>query len=234
MDNREIKFLDFGLSEYKETWDRQEDLMQEIISIKLKNDKIPEDQKQETPNWLIFVEHPHVYTLGKSGDEKNLLLNYIQLQAKDASFFRTDRGGDITYHGPGQLVGYPIFDLENFGIGLRQYIYSIEESIIKALSEFGIKGDRDPKATGVWIDVGKHTARKICAIGVKSSRFVTMHGFALNINTNLEYFKYINPCGFTDKAVTSIEKEMGEKQDFEKTKQLVLSNIMNVFKGQTR
>ena len=138
-----------------------------------------EDQKPATPNWLIFVEHPHVYTLGKSGDEKNLLLNYIQLQAKDATFFKTDRGGDITYHGPGQIVGYPIFDLENFEIGLRQYIYNVEEAIIRAVAEYGILGERDSKATGVWIDVGKPTVRKICAIGVKSSRFVTMHGFAL-------------------------------------------------------
>ncbi len=231
MKNHEIKFLDFGKAEYKETWDRQEQLMRDTIQIKLNCDSSPEDQKCTTPNWLIFVEHPHVYTLGKSGDEKNLLLNYIQLQAKDATFFRTDRGGDITYHGPGQIVGYPIFDLENFGIGLRQYIYNIEEAIIRAVAEYGIKAERDPKATGVWIDAGKASARKICAIGVKSSRFVTMHGFALNVNTNLEYFNHINPCGFTDKAVTSIEKELGEKQDFEKAKEIVLSKLSEIFSG---
>jgi lipoyl(octanoyl) transferase len=229
MRNREIKYLDFGTSEYKETWDRQEELLNEIVNIKQSNNNLSEDQKQQTPNYLIFVEHPHVYTLGKSGDEKNLLLNYIQLQAKEATFFRTDRGGDITYHGPGQIVGYPIIDLENFGMGLRQYIYNMEESIIRAVAEYGIIAGRDPKATGVWIDAGKPSARKICAIGVKSSRFVTMHGFALNINTDLEYFKYINPCGFTDKAVTSIEKELGEKQDFLRAKEIVLTKFSELF-----
>lgn len=229
MQNLDIKYLDFGMAEYKETWDRQEELLSAIVKIKRNNSNLSEDQKVQTPNWLIFVEHPHVYTLGKSGDEKNLLLNYIQLQARDASFFRTDRGGDITYHGPGQIVGYPIIDLENFGIGLREYIYGIEEAIIRAVAEYGIEAGRDPKATGVWIDVGKPSARKICAIGVKSSRFVTMHGFALNINTDLEYFKHINPCGFTDKAVTSIEKELGEKQDFERAKGIVLTKLSEVF-----
>lgn len=229
MNNRKIKYLDFGILEYKETWDRQGELLKEIVHIKLANVNLPEEQKIMTPNWLILVEHPHVYTLGKSGDEKNLLLNNIQLRAKEATFFRTDRGGDITYHGPGQIVGYPILDLENFRIGLRQYIYNIEETVIRALAEYGIIADRDTKATGVWIDAGKISARKICAIGVKSSRFVTMHGFALNINTDLEYFKYINPCGFTDKAVTSIEKELGEKQDFFKAKEIVLTKLSELF-----
>jgi lipoyl(octanoyl) transferase len=229
MNNRAIKYLDFRISEYKETWDRQEELMKEIVNIKQANNNLAENHQEQTPNYLIFVEHPHVYTLGKRGDEKNLLLNYIQLQAKDASFFKTDRGGDITYHGPGQIVGYPILDLENFGIGLRQYIYTIEEAIIQTVAEYGIKAGRDPKATGVWIDVGKPSTRKICAIGVKSSRFVTMHGFALNINTDLEYFKYINPCGFTDKAVTSIEKELGEKQDFKRAKGIVLTKLEKLF-----
>jgi lipoyl(octanoyl) transferase len=229
MKNRAIKYLDFGISEYKETWDRQEEFMREIVSIKHANSNLPDDQKAKTPNYLIFVEHPHVYTLGKSGDEKNLHLNYVQLQSKDATFFRTDRGGDITYHGPGQIVGYPIFDLENFGIGLRQYIFTVEEAIIKAVAEYGIKAGRDPKATGVWIDAGKPSSRKICAIGVKSSRFVTMHGFALNINTDLEYFNYINPCGFTDKSVTSIEKELGVKQDFIRAKEIVLTKLSELF-----
>ena len=231
MKNLEIKYLDFGIAEYKETWDRQEELLSSIVNIKRNNSNLSEDQKILTPNWLIFVEHPHVYTLGKSGDEKNLLLNYIQLQAKEATFFRTDRGGDITYHGPGQIVGYPIIDLENFGMGLRDYIYNIEEAIIRALAEYGIQAGRDPKATGVWIDVGKSSARKICAIGVKSSRFVTMHGFALNVNTDLEFFKHINPCGFTDKAVTSIELELGEKQDFEKAKAIVLTKLSELFRA---
>ncbi len=227
MKNREVKFLDLGVAEYKKTWDKQEELLNGIVEIKKNNSNGETEVK--TPNYLIFVEHPHVYTLGKSGDAHNLLLNYIQLQAKDAVFFKTNRGGDITYHGPGQIVGYPILDLENFGIGLRQYIYNIEEAIIKTLSEYGIEGTRDPNATGVWLDVGKPTARKICAIGVKSSRFVTMHGFALNINTDLEYFKHINPCGFSDKGVTSLEKELGSKQDFERAKKLVLEKFAEVF-----
>jgi lipoyl(octanoyl) transferase len=178
---------------------------------------------------LIFVDHQHVYPLGKSGDEHNLLLNYIQLQAKDATFFRTNRGGDITYHGPGQIVGYPIIDLENFDIGLRQYIYNLEEAIIKTIAEFGLEGSRDESATGVWLDVGKPTARKICAIGVKSSRHVTMHGFAFNVNTNLDYFQHINPCGFVDKGVTSLQKELGKEQDFEAIKALTRQKFAEVF-----
>lgn len=229
MRSTEIKYLDLGRSEYKLTWEKQEELLNQIVEIKKANSNLGEDAAVITPNYLIFVEHPHVYTLGKSGDEHNLLLNYIQLQAKDAVFFKTDRGGDITYHGPGQIVGYPILDLENFGMGLRQYIYSIEEAIIRTVALYGIEATRDPHATGVWIDVGKPSARKICAIGVKSSRFVTMHGFALNINTDLEYFKHINPCGFSDKGVTSLEKELGSTQDFERAKRLVLEKFAEVF-----
>jgi lipoyl(octanoyl) transferase len=229
MRNREIKFLDLGISEYKLTWDKQEELLNQIVEIKKANSNAEVESAIATPNYLILVEHPHVYTLGKSGDEHNLLLNYIQLQAKNATFFKTDRGGDITYHGPGQIVGYPILDLENFDMGLRQYIYSMEEAIIRVVALYGIKATRDPHATGVWIDVGMPSARKICAIGVKSSRFVTMHGFALNINTDLEYFKHINPCGFSDKGVTSLEKELGFKQDFERAKELVLEEFAEVF-----
>ena len=229
MKDNKIHYLDLGISDYKLTWNRQEELMKQVIDQKNKNNALAEDLRAATPNYLIFVEHPHVYTLGKSGDEHNLLLNVIQLQAKEASFYKTDRGGDITYHGPEQLVGYPILDLENFGIGLRQYIYNIEETIIRTLSVYNIEAARDPQATGVWLDVGKPAARKICAIGVKSSRFVTMHGFALNINTNLEYFKYINPCGFSDRGVTSLEKELGTKQDFEGAKMIVLDKFAEVF-----
>jgi len=229
MKNRKINYLDLGICEYKLTWNKQEELLNSIVEIKKANSQEQDGTVVTTPNYLIFVEHPHVYTLGKSGDQHNLLLNYIQLQAKDAVFFKTDRGGDITYHGPGQIVGYPILDLENFGMGLRQYIYSIEEAIIRSLSVYGIEAARDPSATGVWIDVGKPQARKICAIGVKSSRYVTMHGFALNINTDLEYFKHINPCGFSDKGVTSLEKELGSVQDFEKAKELVLEKFGEVF-----
>jgi lipoyl(octanoyl) transferase len=225
--NKRTEFLDFGNAEYKDVWDRQESMMNHIIDIKKSNKQ--KNEHIETPNYLVFVEHPHVYTLGKSGDENNLLLNYIQLQANDATFYKTNRGGDITYHGPGQIVGYPIIDLENFDIGLRQYIYNMEEVIIQVLADFGLSGSRDDVATGVWLDVGQPTARKICAIGVKSSRHVTMHGFAFNINTNLEYFKHINPCGFVDKGVTSLSKELGGKQDFEKIKQVVKDKFARVF-----
>jgi lipoyl(octanoyl) transferase len=229
MKNKEVSYLDLGRMDYKQTWERQEELMNLIVNAKKLNDSSEGNSIAKTPNYLIFVEHPHVYTLGKSGDEHNLLLNYIQLQAKDADFFKTDRGGDITYHGPGQIVGYPILDLENFGIGLRQYIYNVEETMIRAMADFGLTAMRDPQATGVWLDVGKPSARKIGAIGVKSSRFVTMHGFALNINTDLEYFKYINPCGFTDKGVTSVEKELGFKQDFDLAKVIVLNKFAEIF-----
>ena len=229
MKSKDVKYLDLGIAEYKSTWDKQEELLNQIVEIKKSNGNLGVEAAVATPNYLIFVEHPHVYTLGKSGDEHNLLLNYIQLQAKDAVFFKTDRGGDITYHGPGQIVGYPILDLENFGMGLRQYIYSMEEAIIRVVALYGIESTRDPHATGVWIDVGKPSARKICAIGVKSSRFVTMHGFALNINTDLEYFKHINPCGFSDKGVTSLEKELGSTQDFERAKMLVSEKFAEVF-----
>jgi lipoyl(octanoyl) transferase len=224
--NRKIIFEDLRLSEYKKTWDYQEMLMQRVIDQKMAKKT---DPNLESDNYLLFVEHPHVYTLGKSGDEQNLLLNYIQLQAHDATFFHTNRGGDITYHGPGQLVGYPILDLENFGIGLRQYIFLMEEAIIKTIAEFGLKGGRDEKATGVWLDAGTPRARKICAIGVKSSRFVTMHGFALNVNTDLTYFQHINPCGFTDRGVTSIEKELGKKQDLEEIKKIAFNKIIAVY-----
>ncbi len=224
--NKTIIFEDLGVGEYKQIWDYQEKLMQRVIS--QKNKKKNEDEA-ESDNYLLFVEHPHVYTLGKSGSEQNLLLNYIQLQAEHASFVRTNRGGDITYHGPGQIVGYPIFDLENFGIGLRKYIELIEEAVILVLAEYGLTGRRDNKATGVWIDADTPNARKICAIGVKSSRYVTMHGFALNVNTDLRYFQHINPCGFTDRGVTSLENELKQKVDIDKVKAVVLQKILKVF-----
>ena len=208
--NTGIIYVDWGLTEYNQAWDNQEKLFNETLHRKI--------QGLQTENHLIFCEHPPVYTLGRSGDENNMLLDYIQLQAKNASFVHTNRGGDITYHGPGQVVGYPIFDLENFNMGLKQYIYNIEEAIIRCLLQYNIKGEHFDKATGVWLDVGKVGCRKICAIGVRSSRFVTMHGFALNVNTSLEYFSYINPCGFTDKGVTSMQKELGETIDFEQLK----------------
>lgn len=219
--NKAITFLDWGLKEYNEAWQEQEQLFTSTLELKQK--ELPTD------NYLVFCEHPHVYTLGKSGDEHNLLLNYIQLQAKHASFVQTNRGGDITYHGPGQLVGYPIFDLANFGIGLRRYIELLEDAIIEFIALYGLKGERMDGATGVWLDTATPRARKICAIGVRSSRFVTMHGFALNISTDLSYFSHINPCGFTDKGVTSLALETGSTPDFELVKQQVRKIIEKKF-----
>jgi lipoyl(octanoyl) transferase len=217
-----VEYEDIGLRDYKETWNYQEKIFNNLLEEK-KRGKI-------IPGTLIFVEHPHVYTLGKSGSEKNLLLDYIQLQAKNASFYKIDRGGDITYHGPGQIVGYPIFDLEAMNIGLKEYIYNLEESVIKTIGDFGLSGERLEGGTGVWLDPDINCkARKICAIGVKASRYVTMHGFAFNINTDLAYFNYINPCGFTDKGVTSLEKETGIRQDLELVKDMVKGNLQEVF-----
>ena len=225
-----VIYQDIGLKGYKEAWDYQEKIFGKLVDIKLHNDQNASLNENTGSGTLIFVEHPHVYTLGKSGSENNLLIDLIQLKAKDAKFFKTNRGGDITYHGPGQIVGYPIFDLEKIKIGLKEYIYRLEEAIIMTVSAFGIKGSRLVGATGVWLDPGnKSKARKICAIGVKASRFITMHGFAFNVNTDLTYFNYINPCGMADKGVTSLEKELGEKQDFEKIKLLVKNNLQFVF-----
>ena len=225
MKNKTI-YDDLGLRDYKETWDYQEKFFREKVECKGRD-----DHSSDAPaDRLIFVEHNHVYTLGKSGSESNLLLDYIQLKAKDAIFYRIDRGGDITYHGPGQLVGYPIFDIEPMGIGLKEYIHLLEEAVIKCIDHYGIKGDRLEGATGVWIDpalAGK--ARKICAIGVRASRHVTMHGFALNVNTDLSYFNHINPCGFTDKGVTSIAREMGKEMSMSEIKYDLKKVIGEVF-----
>jgi lipoyl(octanoyl) transferase len=223
-----VKYEDIGLRDYKETWDYQVKIFQKLVD----NKKSTASSGSQNPEHgtLIFVEHPHVYTLGKSGSQNNLLLDYIQLQAREASFYRIDRGGDITYHGPGQIVGYPIFDLEAIGISLKEYIHRLEEAVILTLTESGIVSGRLGGATGVWLDTElTGRARKICAIGVKASRYVTMHGFAFNVNTNLDYFNYINPCGFTDKGVTSLEKEKGNCQDFNSVKALVKKNLQNVF-----
>lgn len=226
-----VEYKDLGIRDYKETWDYQTELFDKLVSSKKAGD--PDSVhggEKKIPGILIFVEHPHVYTLGKSGSENNLLLDYIQLQAKDASFYRIDRGGDITYHGPGQIVGYPIFDLDAINIGLKEYIYRIEEAIIRTVAEYGLEASRLEGGTGVWLDPGlTGKARKICAIGVKASRYVTMHGFAFNVNTNLEYFNFINPCGFTDKGVTSLEKELGGKQDFESVKVMVKRKLEDIF-----
>ena len=225
-----VTFQDLGLIPYQQAWDYQEQLLELIVKQKLQNEKLPEGERRVTDNWLLFCEHPHVYTLGKSGSEGNLLADALQLQAKNAEFIRTNRGGDITYHGPGQIVGYPVLNLIYFANGIRQYIEKLEESIIQTLKEFGVSGGRLEGATGVWIDTdipGK--ARKICAIGVRTSHWVTMHGFAFNVNTDLSYFTMINPCGFTDKSVTSLEKELGVKQDIEKVKIVLEEKISRVF-----
>jgi len=225
-----VAYKDIGQKDYKETWDYQTDIFTKLVESKKQGNEAGASDVSSPPGTFIFVEHPHVYTLGKSGSENNLLLDSIQLRAKDASFYRIDRGGDITYHGPGQIVGYPIFDLEVIKIGLKEYIYRLEEAIIRTVAEFGISASRLEGGTGVWLDpeiTGK--ARKICAIGVKASRFVTMHGFAFNVNTDLSYFDNINPCGFTDKGVTSLGKELGARQDFDFVKSIVKKKLQEIF-----
>jgi lipoyl(octanoyl) transferase len=222
-----VKYEDIELKDYKDTWEYQEEIFQKLIDRKMNK---TEPLNNDAGNVYITVEHPHVFTLGKNGSVNNLLINSIQLLAKDAAFYKINRGGDITYHGPGQIVGYPIFDLETMNLSLREYIHMLEEVIIKTINDFGIKGERLLNATGVWLDTaipGKE--RKICAIGVRASRYVTMHGFAFNVNTDLNYFSYINPCGYIDKGVTSLEKELGAKQDLVKTKNIVRRKMQEVF-----
>ncbi len=216
-----LTYIDLGIRNYKETWDYQVQLHKKVLSSKAGGKPV---------NYLIFVEHPHVYTLGRSGKENNLLIGEPLLKKLGASFYHTDRGGDITYHGPGQIVGYPVFDLESFQMGVKKYIYSIEQVILNALSMYGITATRMNGATGVWLDAtDPQKARKICAIGVKVSRAVTMHGFALNVNTDLNYFRYIHPCGFIDKGVTSLERELGRPQDMDEVKDILLKNFEKVF-----
>lgn len=223
-----LRYIDLGLIEYKEAWEYQEKVFKTIVDYKRsdQNGKPPE-------NYLLFCEHPHVYTLGKSGSETNLLIQKEFLDKIEATYFRTDRGGDITYHGPGQIVGYPVIDLEQFGLGLKRYIELLEESIITLLENYGLSSSRMNGATGVWLDSDHPVkARKICAIGVKSSRFVTMHGFALNVNTNLDYFTYINPCGLEIKGVTSMQKELGKLQNYDKIKEELRDIIRTNFLAQ--
>ena len=198
------------MKDYKKTWDYQEELFKKTLDIKIKNRR--EDLDIPTNNYFLFVEHPHVYTLGKSGNAKNLLVSEEELKAKKASFYKINRGGDITYHGPGQIVGYPILDLDNFFTDIHKYLRLLEETIILSLAEYGLKAERSPGETGVWLDVGTPFARKICAMGVRASRWVTMHGFALNVNADLGYFDNIIPCGIKGKAVTSLNVEMGKKE----------------------
>ena len=207
--NKKVQFKDLGIMDYAEAFSYQENLMQGIIDLKIKNRDREERARIQTPNYLLFVEHPHIYTLGKSGDEQNMLANEEKLKEINASYVKTSRGGGITYHGYGQIVGYPILDLDNFKSDIHLYMRNLEEVIIKTIAEYGLKGERSKGETGVWLDVGKPYARKICAMGVKASRWVTMHGFALNVNTDLKYFEYIVPCGIKDKAVASLHRELG-------------------------
>ena len=210
--NFELLYYDLGLIPYQPAWDYQEKLYNELMERKLAGEK-------SFPGYLLFCEHPPVFTLGKSGSKENLLINEEMLAQRGIEFYRINRGGDITFHGPGQIVGYPILDLEQLGLGIRNYIEKLEESVILVLKEYGIAAGRLTGATGVWLDPGLPTAaRKICAIGVKAGRHITMHGFAFNVNTDLSYYRYINPCGFVDKGVTSMEKELGAAQDMEKVK----------------
>ena len=214
-----ITFKDLGLIDYKKAWDYQEILFNKNVDIKKNNICLPLLQQKETKNYLLFCEHPPVFTLGKSGSENNLLINKNTLEKENISYYKNNRGGDITFHGPGQIVGYPILDLENFSLNIREYIYKLEEVIILTLSEYNINAERLKGATGVWLDTSHNKkVRKICSIGVRISRWITMHGFAFNVNTNLKYYDLINPCGFTDKAVTSMEKELGEKQNIREVK----------------
>ena len=223
-----VIFRDLGLIDYKKAWDYQERIFSKIVETKSANRK--NNTNNPTDNYLLFCEHPHVYTLGKSGNEKNLLVNNDYLKSKEATFYKINRGGDITYHGPGQIVGYPILDLDNFFTDIHKYLRLLEESIILTLKEYDLKAERSNGETGVWFDVGKKNARKICALGVKTSRWVTMHGFAFNINSDLSYFKDIIPCGITDKNVTSLQKELGKKIDIKKVKKRVKNHLSDIFK----
>ncbi|MEN8776916.1 MAG: lipoyl(octanoyl) transferase LipB [Polaribacter sp.] len=225
--NRNILLKDLKVKDYKETWDYQSKLLQEIVDVKIENRR--KNLSKITDNYFLFVEHPHVYTLGKSGDLSNLLLSEKQLAEKGARFYKINRGGDITYHGPGQIVGYPILDLENFFTDIHKYLRLLEESIILTIAEYGLKGERSEGETGVWLDVDTPFARKICAMGIRSSRWVTMHGFALNVNTNLGYFDNIIPCGIRGKAVASMEAELGKKLDQEEVKLKILKHFKNLF-----
>ena len=222
--NKKVKFIDLGLMDYKKTWDYQQNLFDEIIEIKKKNRQNNTDNV--TPNYFLFVEHPHVYTLGKSGNISNLLIDENQLKNKNASFYKINRGGDITYHGPGQIVCYPILDLENFFTDIHKYLRFLEETVILALENYGIKGERNNGKTGVWVDVDTPFPRKICAMGVRASRWVTMHGFALNVNVDLDYFNNIVPCGLTNNIVTSI---YNERKDYDLAINDVKSDLKECF-----
>jgi len=225
--NKKVIFEDWGLMDYREAWDRQEVLFSEVMAQKTANRLA--GKAFPTTNYLVFTEHPHVYTLGKSGKPENLLLDDGGLAEKQAAFYKINRGGDITYHGPGQIVGYPILDLDNFFTDIHRYLRTLEEAVIRTLADYGISAGRYPGYTGVWLDADNARARKICALGVRASRWITMHGFAFNVNTDLSYFNHIVPCGIDDKDVTSLQRELGTPQDINAVKALLKSHIAALF-----
>ena len=226
--NKVVLFEDWSLTDYEEAWSRQEDIFSKTVATKTENRNFPEKAK-ETSNFLIFTEHPHVYTLGKSGKPENLLLDEDGLNEKHATYYKINRGGDITYHGPGQIVGYPILDLDNFFTDIHLYLRTLEEAIILTLKDYGIESGRYEGYTGVWLDADNDKARKICAMGVRCSRWVTMHGFAFNVNTDLSYFGNIVPCGIDDKDVTSMKRELGKDVDIEEVKDKLKGHIAGLF-----
>lgn len=226
--NKRTECIDLGLIDYKEAWDYQTVLFEKVLATKASNRTLPGEHQHLTENYLLFCQHPHVYTLGRSGNEDNLLIKPENLSTLGATYYHINRGGDITYHGPGQLVGYPVIDLENFFTDIHKYMRLLEEAIIRTLKVFGVDAGRIPDLTGVWVDQEKDP-RKICALGVKTSRWVTLHGFALNVNTDLSYFDHIVPCGISDKAVTSLEKEVGHTVEINQVKDILKEHIANLF-----
>jgi lipoyl(octanoyl) transferase len=225
--NKKVEFIDWGLIDYQQAWDQQDQIFNKTVALKIANRT--DSSSLETPNYLIFCEHPHVYTLGKSGHPENLLLDQAGLTEKGATYYKINRGGDITYHGPGQIVGYPILDLDNFFTDIHLYLRTLEEAVILTLKDYGITAGRYPGYTGVWLDADNDRARKICALGVRCSRWVTMHGFAFNVNTDLNYFKNIVPCGIDDKDVTSMQRELGNVLDMEEVKGKLKYHIAALF-----
>jgi lipoyl(octanoyl) transferase len=231
--NKRTQFIDLGLIDYQKAWDYQTELFNKVLAVKSDNRSLPNNQQRPTDNYLIFCEHPHVYTIGKSGDENNLVIPLENLAKIGATYHQINRGGDITYHGPGQIVAYPIIDLENFFTDIHQYMRTLEESVIQSLKEFDIDAGRIKGLTGVWLDEDdQRKARKICALGVKTSRWVTMHGLAMNVNTDLMYFNNIVPCGIQDKAVTSLKKELNSDQNIEEVKRILKQKIASLFEMQ--
>jgi len=228
--NKQVSCINLGLIDYKEAWDYQEKLFHQTVNIKISNRKLLESEQAQTPNYLLFCEHPHVYTLGKSGKPENLLLDEKGLRKEGAQYYKINRGGDITYHGPGQLVVYPILDLDNFFTDIHKYLRLLEEAVIQTLAEYDVSAGRIDGLTGVWLDFNNGTnPRKICAMGVKTSRWVTMHGLALNVNSDINYFKHIIPCGIDDKAVTSLHLELGSEVPMNKIQSKLQRHLVELF-----